>query len=117
MFKKINAHGSYSPDGALLDLGGRVIMAPAGSGGSTALGVTAATQVKVGAGTVASVSVIVAGTTAGTVNDAATTGAAAAANQIATIPNAVGIYMLGFPFVNGLVVVPGTGQTVAVSYN
>jgi hypothetical protein len=117
MFKKINSKGTFSPDGALLDAGGRVIVAPAGSGGSTALGVTATTQIKVGAGTIATVNVIVAGTTPGTVNDAATTGAAAPANQIASIPNVVGIYVIGFPFTNGLVVVPGAGQTLSVSYS
>ena len=77
---------------------------------------TAATLVKAGAGRIIKFAVIVAGSAAGTINDSATTGGAAAANEIAVIPNTVGIYSLEWPTVNGLVVVPGTGQTVAVSY-
>lgn len=72
--------------------------------------------VKVGKVRAARVSVIVAGSAAGGVFDAATTGAAATANQIFVIPNTVGIYTLDWPVNNGLVVTPGTGQTVAVSY-
>jgi hypothetical protein len=53
----------------------------------------------------------------GTVNDAATTGAAAVANQIAAVPNTLGASVsLNFPFDKGLVIVPGTGQVLAVSY-
>jgi len=83
----------------------------------SALDITTATVVKASNGFVVRVSVIVAGSTVGTVNDAATTGAAAVANEIAAIPNTVGTYAIEFPFANGLVIVPGTGQTVSVSYS
>ena len=43
-------------------------------------------------------------------------GGAVAGNQIAVIPNTVGVYDVNFPFFNGLAIVPGAGQTVAVSY-
>lgn len=63
------------------------------------------------------VNVIVAGTAPGSVNDAATVAGAAAANQVFVIPNTVGSYLVDFPMLNGIVVNPGTGQTVAVSYD
>lgn len=87
-----------------------------GKGLKSAKNLTAATLVQAGVGRVAKVSVIVAGSAVGTVNDVATTGAAAVANQIMVIPNTVGVYDLDWPLGLGLVVVPGTGQTVAVSY-
>lgn len=62
-------------------------------------------------------SVTVAGTTPGTVNDCATVAAAAIANQIAVIPNTAGSVLIDFPLLAGLVVVPGTGQTVGVTYD
>jgi hypothetical protein len=81
------------------------------------LDIAAATVVKAAPGTIYQVNVIVAGSTVGTVNDCATTGAAAVANQIATIPDTVGNYAVGpFPMETGIVIVPGTGQTVSVSY-
>jgi hypothetical protein len=88
---------------------------PAGS--SNRYNITSATLVKASAGRVVRVSVIVAGSTAGTVNDCATTGAAAASNQVATIPATVGVLSLDWPCATGLVLVPGTGQTLAVSYS
>lgn len=89
---------------------------PVCSGEQTTLNVSAATVIKLGIGRIVKVSVVTAGSAAGTVNDAATTGAAAAANQIATIPNAVGVVSLDFPVNSGIVVVPGTGQVLAVCW-
>lgn len=63
------------------------------------------------------VSVTVAGSTAGSINDAATVALAVTANQVASIPNTVGTYLIDFPLLNGLVVTPGTGQTLAVTYD
>lgn len=80
------------------------------------LNITAPTLVKLGPGRLFKVSVVVAGSATGTVNDCATTGAAAAANQFGTTPNAVGTTPFNWPCLSGIVVVPGTGQTLAVSY-
>lgn len=79
-----------------------------------------ANLVKAGVGRVMRLSVTVAGT-AGTfsVNDAATTGAAAAANLIweGSATSAQGtIVDLEFPYSSGLVVTVPTGGTVSVSY-
>jgi len=85
-------------------------------GQKTFFNITAATVVKATAGRIAKVSVIVAGSAAGSIYDAATTGAAGAANEIAVIPATAGMINLDFPVSNGIVVTPGTGQTLAVSF-
>lgn len=83
----------------------------------SALDITAAVLLKAGApGRLMRVSVIVAGSAAGTVNDVATTGAAGTANQFGTIPATVGTYIFNWPCFVGMVVVPGSGQTLAASY-
>jgi hypothetical protein len=82
----------------------------------SAKGITSATVVKASGGYVASVTVIVAGSAPGSVNDVATTGAAAASNQVYVVPNTVGTYAVNFPVSAGIVVVPGTGQTIAIAY-
>ena len=97
---------------------GPVNVSPGLPGGNRAvLDVTAVTVVKAAPGICVSVAVVVAGSTTGTVNDVATTGGAAAANQFGTIPNTVGTYTFNWPCGTGIVVVPGTGQTLAVSYS
>ena len=87
------------------------------SGTSNAYNITAATVVKAAPGRLIRISVIVAGSAAGTANDCLTTGAAADANEIAAIPNTVGVVCVEWPCATGIVIVPGTGQTVAVSYS
>jgi hypothetical protein len=74
-------------------------------------------QVTVGPGRMAMLSVITAGSTVGTIHDSATITNAALANQIAGIPMTVGISFVNLPFNNGLAIKPGTGQVVAVSYS
>jgi hypothetical protein len=83
-------------------------------GTTTSFNITAATAVKASAGRLFKISVIVAGV-AGTANDCATTGAAAAGNQVAVIPATVGVYDFNWPMATGIVIVPGAGQTVAIS--
>ncbi len=79
--------------------------------------ITGAVQlVKGGPGRVCRISVNTAGSTVGLVSDVATTGGVAAANLIATIPDTVGVYDIDMPILNGLVITPGTGQVLAVSY-
>jgi len=90
--------------------------------------ITAATLVQKGAGRIASVVVVVAGSTSGAIYDAISTAAAAASNQIWTIPpGATGTasgdrntgmpVVLNLPVSDGIVVTPGTGMTVVVSYS
>jgi hypothetical protein len=76
----------------------------------------AAVVVKPAIGMLVTVTVTTAGSTTGSANDAATTGAVAAGNLIATIPNTVGVYYIPFPFLNGLVITPGTSQVISVAF-
>lgn len=78
-------------------------------------GITAATLVQSGQGRVARVSVIVAGSAAGAIYDASAS--TATTNQVWVIPNTVGVTDVNLPVNNGIVVVPGTGQTIAISYS
>ena len=95
-------------------------------GSATALNITAATLIKgassnalaVGpVGRLVRINVTVAGSAVGSANDAATVATAATANQVFVIPNTVGSYLVDVPCFSGIVVTPGTGQTVAVIYD
>lgn len=99
---------------AQLDVSSNLIV---GKGLKTAKNLTASTVVKATAGRIARVSVIVAGSTAGSINDVATTGGAAVANEIAVVANTVGVYDIDMPCTTGIVFVPGTGMTAVVSYS
>jgi hypothetical protein len=82
---------------------------------TSSLNITSATVIKATPGTVLSFSVQVAGSIPGTINDV-TSNAPTAANQIAIIPNTISgaAVPLNWPTKNGILVVPGTGQTVNV---
>lgn len=92
-------------------------LVPRMGGSQSTLNITAATVVKAAPGTIWRVNVVVAGTAAGAVYDAATTAGDTAANQIASIPDTVGPIDLTFPCATGILVVPGTSQTLAVSFS
>lgn len=83
----------------------------------TSAALTSQTLVTAGAGYLVSFTVNVAGSAAGTVNNSATTGAASASNVIAPTPTTIGTYHVGSKFSSGLVVSPGTGQTIVVTYS
>ncbi len=85
-------------------------------GSASFLNLTAAKLVKDAPGRLVRISVIVAGSAVGSANDVAVVANAAAANQVFVIPNTVGSYVLDWPCLAGIVVTPGTGQTIAVSY-
>jgi Mg2+/citrate symporter len=86
-------------------------------GQKTFLNVSANTLVKATAGRVAKINVVVAGgTNTGGVYDSASIAGAGATNLVAIIPDTVGSYLIDFPCANGIVVEPGSGNTVAISY-
>jgi hypothetical protein len=88
-----------------------------GTGQKTFLNVTATTLVKATPGRIARISVLVAGgTNTGTVYDHPTIAGIGAANAVATIPDAIGSYEIDFPCATGIVVAPGAGNTIAISY-
>lgn len=93
---------------------------PRAGGNANHLNITATTVIKATPGTVYRVIVNTAPTGAGGVYDVATTGGAAAANLICEIPTGLTapvIYDLTFPCTTGIVVNPGTGGVVSVSYS
>jgi hypothetical protein len=96
-------------------------MSGIGSGDSggyySALNLTSATVVKDAPGRLFTVVVVVAGSGAGAIYDAVSTSGNSAANEMFVVPTTAGpINMGSFPFQSGLVVSPGTGQTLAVAY-
>ena len=88
-----------------------------GAANKSALNITSNTIVKASAGFVVTLVVLDAGSANGGLFDSATVAGAAAANEIFAIPQVAGVYTINFPASNGIVVKPGTGQTIAISYN
>lgn len=91
-------------------------LVPRYGGNASKLNISAATVVKATPCTLFRVNVTTAGSTAGTVYDAATTGGNTAANLIAELPNTVGTYEFEWPCATGILVDPGTGQVVSVAF-
>lgn len=85
------------------------------NGQVNAAGLTVPTVVSAKAGRIAAVSVIVAGSAAGMIYDG--TLLTATAKPIYVIPMTVGVFVVNFPISFGLLVSPGTGQTITVSYS
>lgn len=77
--------------------------------------ITTDTLVKLGQSRVATVSVITAGSAVGYIYDG--NQATSTTNPVYVIPNTVGITFVNMPVGLGLVVAPGTGQEVNVSYS
>lgn len=85
-------------------------------GNNSVIGLSSDTLVLTGAGRIVSVSVITAAA-GGKIYDTNTVSLAADANAIFSIPNASGVTAVNFPFFNGLVIKPGAGSVVSVSYS
>jgi hypothetical protein len=84
-------------------------------GGQVRTGITTATVLNPTPGRVCTVSVVVAGSAVGAVYDANST--TNLGGKIWSIPDTVGLYVVNMPTNVGVTVVPGTGQTLAVSYS
>ena len=91
-------------------------LVPRYGGNASKLNITASTVVKATPGTLFRVNVTTAGSAAGAVYDASTTGGNTAANLIAELPNTVGTYELEWPCAAGILVVPGTSQVISVAF-
>ncbi|MHB8372265.1 MAG: hypothetical protein ACYDBI_06100 [Thermoplasmataceae archaeon] len=87
---------------------------PTPGGAQTTYAITASTVIKDARGVLFRVSVLVAGTTTGAAYDANTI--TSPGNQFFTIPATVGTYEIIWPCAVGITIVPGTGQTLAVSW-
>jgi hypothetical protein len=77
--------------------------------------ITASFVISRAPGRLAMVTVTTAGSTVGTIYDANTS--SITTRPIYTIPNTVGVVFVNLPVVYGIVVIPGTGQAVTVSYS
>jgi hypothetical protein len=88
-----------------------------GQGTQTSATVTSPTLIMVGRGYSVNFAVVVAGSTVGTINNAATIALAGAANALCATPAVVGVYQTGQFFNSGLVIIPGTGQSINVTYS
>jgi len=77
--------------------------------------ISTATLVFPNAGRVCTVIVTTAGSTTGSIYDSNTT--AVTTGTVFVIPNTVGVTVLNFPVALGILVVPGTGQILSVSYS
>jgi hypothetical protein len=91
---------------------GAVIVAEASK---TVLNITAKTLVKPSAGRAMRCSVVVAGSAVGAIYDQ-TSLTVDSTKQFFSIPIALGNYVVNFPCNTGILVVPPTGGTIAVSY-
>jgi len=78
-------------------------------------GISAATVVSKRQGRLTRISVVTAGSTSGVAYDAIATGVTT--SPLAAIPNTVGIIDVNLPVDNGIVIAPGTGQVVTVSFS
>jgi hypothetical protein len=77
--------------------------------------ITSATVVSAAQGRLATVSITTGGSTNGVIYDSAS--ASVTTRPIYTIPNTIGIVFVNLPVAYGVVVAPGTGQAVTVSYS
>lgn len=77
--------------------------------------ITALTAISATKGRLAMVVVTTAGTTVGTIYDSPST--SVTTRPIYTIPNTVGVVFVNLPVNYGIVVAPGSGQAVTVSYS
>lgn len=83
----------------------------------TSATVTGTTLAITGTGTLINYSVTVAGSGVGTINNVNSVAGVTAANVLVAVPNTVGVYPVNVAFGLGLVVIPGAGQSINVTYS
>ena len=82
----------------------------------TSATVTSTTLIYSGSGVLLNFAVTVAGAAAGTINNSPTTAGAAAANALVVTPTTLGVVGCNQRFTRGLVISPGSGQSINVTY-
>lgn len=85
------------------------------SGSKVSSQISAASLLLVGQGRIARIVVTTAGSDAGSIYDASVS--TATSPKIFVIANTLGVTEINIPVDNGIVVAPGTGQVVTVSYS
>ena len=86
------------------------------SGASNTKNLSSALLIKTGTGRIATVSVTTAGTAVGGLYDSATQGGATSATLLVVVPMEVGVFPINMTYQDGLVYVPGLGQSAAIGY-
>ena len=86
------------------------------AGKTQSLEISLSTALKSSSGWVANISVVVAGSAVGYIYDT-NSSTNLTGNRIYTIPNTVGMFVVNLPTNSGIVVIPGTGQIVALGYS
>lgn len=84
---------------------------------TTSATVTSSTLVIAGKGRLICFSVVVAGSASGLIYNAGTPTGGAAGNALVATPTTIGVYPVNMMFTDGLVVAPGTGQSINVTYS
>lgn len=87
------------------------------AGTVTSTTVTSTTLVFTGRGRLVSFAVVVPGSASGLIHNSSTAGGATASNALCATPNTIGVYSSGQVFTNGLVIDPGAGQSINVTYS
>jgi hypothetical protein len=87
------------------------------AGTNTSVTITTSTLIVTGSGRLVNVSVVAAGTTPGVIYNFNSTASVPVSSAMAAAPNTLGVYPLGQVFTSGLVVVPGTGQSLNITYS
>jgi hypothetical protein len=77
---------------------------------------TSSTFVIAGKGRLLRFSVLVAGTAVGFVYNSATPSGGSSSNALVACPNMIGVYEANVVFDSGLVIAPGSGQSISVTY-
>ena len=85
------------------------------AGSSNFFNITTTTLIKSGQGRIVRISVIVAGSAVGHVYD--TTSTTDTSRPLYVIPMTVGVVLVDIPIGYGIVIAPGSGQTVSGSYS
>lgn len=87
-----------------------------GTATSSTISAGSNTLVVSGSGRLINFIVLTAGSANGTVYDTTNTSSPPAADEMVVIPQTLGVFPIGAIFTNGLVVTPGTGQVITVTY-
>lgn len=85
-------------------------------GNITSQTVSSDTLVISGPGRLVSFVVVDPGTADGAIHNSPSVAAVDISNQLCVVPQTAGIYPAGLNFKNGLVIIPGTGQYINVTY-
>jgi len=88
-----------------------------GQGTVTSSTVSTDTLVVTGKGYLVNFSVVASGTANGTISNSQTVAGVASTNALCAVPQTIGVYSANLVFTTGLVIKPGTGQQINVTYS